>query len=56
MIRYGNLDRLTPIGFSPNYTLVGPSGFSPDTVDRNFECPFGTFLRVRDVVMLNHLF
>jgi hypothetical protein len=24
LIRYGNLDRLTPIGFTPNYTLLAP--------------------------------
>lgn len=40
MIRYGNLDRLVPIGFSPNYTLVGPTGFTPDTIDRDFRMPF----------------
>jgi len=40
MIRYGNLDRLTPIGYTPNYTLVGPTGFSLDTVNRDFRLPF----------------
>ena len=39
MIRYGNLDRLTPIGYSPNFTLTGPTGFIPDTVDRDFRMP-----------------
>ena len=33
MIRYGNLDRLTPIGYIPNFTTFGPDGFVPD-VDR----------------------
>ena len=40
MIRYGNLDRLTPIGYTPNFTLVGPSGFSPDAIKRPFRMPF----------------
>jgi hypothetical protein len=40
MILYGNLDRLTPIGYTPNFTLVGPNGFSLDTIDRPFRMPF----------------
>ena len=40
MIRYGNLDRFVPIGYSPNYTLIGPNGFSSDTMDRPFRMPF----------------
>lgn len=40
MIRYGNLDRLVPIGYTPNFTLIGPNGFSPDMMDRSFRMPF----------------
>ena len=34
MIYYGNLDRITPIGYTPNFTSTGPTGFVPDTMDR----------------------
>jgi hypothetical protein len=39
MIRYGNLDRLTPIGYIPNFTIIGPNGFVPDTIDRPLRMP-----------------
>jgi hypothetical protein len=32
MIRHGNLDRLIPIGYTPNFTLYGPTGFVPDPI------------------------
>jgi hypothetical protein len=35
MTRFGNLDRLTPIGYTPNFTVITPDGsIVPDTVDR----------------------
>lgn len=34
MTFYGNLDRLTPIGYTPNFTERTSTGFVPDTVDR----------------------
>jgi hypothetical protein len=34
MALYGNLDRLTPIGYTPNFTANGAAGFVPDTMDR----------------------
>ena len=34
MTRYGNLDRLAPIGYTPNFTIITPEGIIPDTVDR----------------------
>ena len=43
MILHGNLDRLSPIGYTSNFTLVGPTGFSPDEIDRPFRMPFWHF-------------
>lgn len=40
LVRHGNLDRLAPIGYTPNFTFVGPNGFSPDTIDRPIRMPF----------------
>ena len=36
MTRYGNMDRLAPIGYTPNFTIFTPNGtFIPDTtIDR----------------------
>lgn len=34
LTRYGNLDRLSPIGYTPNFTTISPNGLIPDTVDR----------------------
>ena len=34
MIHYRNLDRLTPIGYTPNFTTIDSTGFIPDTMDR----------------------
>lgn len=34
MTLYGNLDRLKPIGYSPNFTVLGPNGLTPDIIDR----------------------
>lgn len=34
MTHYGNLNRLTPVGYTPNFTTVGETGYVPDTVDR----------------------
>ena len=39
VIRYGNLDRLMPIGYTPNFTIVSPNGFTPDTIDRKIRKP-----------------
>ena len=39
IIRYGNLDRLFPIGYSPNYTIETADGLILDTVDRPFRLP-----------------
>jgi hypothetical protein len=39
LIRYGNLDRLMPIGYTPNFTVIGPNGFTPDTVVRKVRKP-----------------
>ena len=39
LIRYGNLDRLIPVGYTPNFTIVGPNGFTPDTIDRTIRKP-----------------
>ena len=35
MTRYGNLDRLTPIKYQPNFTIVTAEGFIPDPVQRD---------------------
>jgi hypothetical protein len=32
MTRYGNLDRLIPIGYTPNFTVATPTGLYPDKV------------------------
>jgi hypothetical protein len=32
MTRYGNLDRLIPIGYTPNFTVYGPTGIEPDKI------------------------
>ena len=40
LIRYGNLNRLSPIGYTPNFTLIGPNGFFPDTTNRRVRMPF----------------
>jgi hypothetical protein len=41
MVRFGNLNRLTPIGYSPNFTLFGPDGIFPDPVtNRTIRMPF----------------
>jgi hypothetical protein len=35
LTRYGNLDRLAPIGYTPNFTALTPDGLLlPDVVDR----------------------
>jgi hypothetical protein len=34
MTLYGNLDRLKTIGYSPNFTILGPKGLTPDIIDR----------------------
>jgi hypothetical protein len=34
MTRYGNQDRLVPIGYTPNFTMVTEDGIIPDTIDR----------------------
>ena len=34
LTRYGNLDRLTPFGYTPNFTMITPDGIIPDKVDR----------------------
>jgi hypothetical protein len=34
MSLYGNLNRLRPTGYTPNFTLIGPNGMTPDLVDR----------------------
>lgn len=34
MIRYGNMDRLKPIGFTPHFTVSGSTGLINDTIDR----------------------
>jgi hypothetical protein len=31
---YGELDRLAPIGYTPNFTMITPDGIIPDVVDR----------------------
>ena len=43
MIRYGNTDRLNPIGYTPNFQLVGPNGFYIDQEDRNIRVPIWQF-------------
>jgi hypothetical protein len=40
LIRHGNLNRLNPIGYTPNFTIIGPNGFSPDTTSRRIRMPF----------------
>lgn len=34
LARFGNLDRLAPIGYTPNFTVITPDGIIPDSVDR----------------------
>jgi hypothetical protein len=36
LIRYGNLDRLDPVYYHPYFTVVGPEGLVPDTMERVF--------------------
>jgi hypothetical protein len=40
MTLYGNLDRLVPFGYTPNFTTVGPDGFKPDTISQPYRSPF----------------
>lgn len=61
MILYGNLDRLAPIGYTPNFTLVGPKGFSPDEIDRPFRMPFWHLsprmsLRFLQISLFKHIY
>jgi hypothetical protein len=37
---FGNLDRLDPIGYTPNFTLNGTNEFVPDTTNRAIRMPF----------------
>jgi hypothetical protein len=39
MIRYGNTNRLNPVGYTPNFQLVGPTGYFPDPQSRQFRGP-----------------
>lgn len=39
LIRYGNTSRLAPIGYTPNFTLIGPTGFLPDLEQRQLRGP-----------------
>jgi hypothetical protein len=39
LIRYGNLDRLVPEGYTPNFTLLGMDGFLPDLMKRAYRAP-----------------
>ena len=39
MTLYGNLDRLTPVGYTPNFTVITPDGIVPDTVTRQLRSP-----------------
>ena len=39
LMRYGNLDRLAPTGYTPNFTITGPTGPVPDIVDRPIRLP-----------------
>jgi hypothetical protein len=32
--RYGNLDRLKPIGYTPNFTIPSATGLVPDMADQ----------------------
>ena len=34
LIRYGNMDRLKPVGYNPHFTVSGPNGLMNDTMDR----------------------
>ena len=34
MSLYGNLNRLNKTGYTANYTILGPNGMMPDTLDR----------------------
>lgn len=34
MICYSNTNRLTPIGYTPNFTTYGPTGLVPDPMNR----------------------
>ena len=43
MICYGNLDHYAPIGYSPNFTTLGPNGYVVDTVPREVRMPFWHF-------------
>ena len=39
MIRYGNTDRIIPVGYTPNFQLVGPTGFFPDPQEQQVRGP-----------------
>ena len=43
MIAHGNLDQFAPIGYTPNFTTLGPTGYFPDTVERELRMPFWHF-------------
>jgi hypothetical protein len=34
MYCFGNVDRLAPIGYTPNFTMITADGIIPDVVDR----------------------
>ena len=40
MTRFGNMDRLATIGYTPNFTLFTPDGLKPDIVDRPLRSAF----------------
>ena len=43
MIAHGNLDQFAPIGYTPNFTTLGPTGYFPDSVERKLRMPFWHF-------------
>ena len=43
MISYGNLDQFAPIGYTPNFTTLGPNGYVVDIERRPLRMPFWHF-------------
>lgn len=40
MTLYGNLERLIRTGYTPNFTVFGPTGLTPDIIDRPIRWAF----------------
>ena len=57
LIRYGNLDRLTPVDYKPYFTVRVPEGVVPDTIERAFRgvmCQYSPRKLLMAAILLSH--